>query len=213
MKKPVTMIATLLAIFAFTVLPALALEAPIVTLERIEVASIQPFFVKPRIGYKDEKDPGKEMTYGYSSTLNLAYIFNIKNPNKAPVMLDEIQFTAEFEGFEVNTALAYEDSWIPGGKTNQLRVITSNEAFPTIVSLSVGAGNVARMQEMKANAGGLVKKWFETISDFAFPIGITNGTALFKDEKGKEIRSTFTATWQKKQEAAAEEKPAEKKEK
>ena len=30
-------------------------EAPVITLERVDVASIQPFYVKPRIGYKDER--------------------------------------------------------------------------------------------------------------------------------------------------------------
>jgi len=206
MKKPATMLVTLLVLFGFAVLPAVALEAPIVTLERIEVASIQPFFVKPRIGYKSEQEPGKEETYGYSSTLNLGYIFSIKNPNKQPVMLDEIQYTAEFEGFEVNTALVYEDAWIPAGKTNQLRVVSTTEAFPTIVSLMVGAQNAARVQEMKTSAGALVKKWFDTVSDFSFPIGVTNGTALFKDEKGKEMRSTFSATWGKKEEKKEETK-------
>jgi hypothetical protein len=199
MKKPVTMFSMFLVLFGFTVLPAVALEPPVVTLERIDVASIQPFFVKPRIGYKDEKTPGKEMTYGYSSTLNLAFIFNIKNPNKEPVMLDEFQFTANFQGFDVNTALAYEDSWIPAGKTNQLRVVVTNEAFPMIVSLMVGAEHAEKIKKMKTSAGALVKKWFETVSDFAFPIGVTNGTALFKDEKGKELRSSFSATWVKKE--------------
>jgi hypothetical protein len=200
MKKPATMLVTLLVLFGFTVLPAMALEAPVVTLERIEVASIQPFFVKPRIGYKSEKEPGKEMTYGYSSTFNLAYIFDIKNPNKQPVMLDELQFTTAFDGFEVNTPMAYEDSWIPPGKTNQLRVVSTTEAYPTIVNLEVGAQNAARIQEMKTSAGALVKKWFDTVSDFSVPITVTNGTALFKDENGKEIRSTFSATWGKKEE-------------
>ncbi|MBM3300365.1 MAG: hypothetical protein FJY85_10460 [Deltaproteobacteria bacterium] len=205
MKKPVTIFSmTFLVLMAFTVLPAVALEPPVITLERVDVASIQPFFVKPRIGYKDEKDPGKEMTYGYSSTLNVAYIFDIKNPNKEALMLDELQFTANFEGFDVNTVLMYEDSWIPGGKTDQVRVIVSNEAFPMIVSLSVGAEFAEKIKEMNTNPGALVKKWFDTISDFSFPISVTNGTALFKDEKGKEIQSTFSATWHKKEEKKEE---------
>jgi hypothetical protein len=209
MKKPVTMFSMFLVLFGFTVLPAVALEPPVVTLERIDVASIQPFFVKPRIGYKDEKDPGTEMKEGYSSTLNLAFIFDIKNPNKEAVMLDEFRFTANFEGFDVNTVFAYEDSWIPGGKTNQLRVVVTNEAFPMLLSLMVGAEHAERIKEMKTSAGALVKKWFETVSDFAFPIGVTNGTALFEDETGKELRSSFSAAWVKreqKKEEGAEEK-------
>lgn len=111
-------------------------------------------------------------------------------------MLDEMTFTASFEGFEVNTALVYEDSWIPAGKTNQLRVVVTNEALPTIGSLSVGADNVARIQEMKTSAGALVKKWWDTVGDFAFPIAVSGGTALFKDAKGKEHQVTFAGKWE-----------------
>jgi len=159
------------------------------------VDSIQPFFVKPRVEYKDEKEPGKELAAG--GILNLAYILNIKNPNKAPVMLDELTFTTAFDGFDVNTAFVYERSWIPGGKANQLRVVVTNETLPTIGSLSVGTENVARMQEMKVAAGALVKKWWDTVGDFAFPITVTGGTALFKDEKGKEIQANFKGAWPK----------------
>ena len=190
MNKSLTIFAVLLALLGFTVLPALAFEAPTITLERVEVASIQPFFVKPRVGFKDEKETGKDMPVG--SILSLAYILNIKNANKEAVMLDEITFTTEFEGFEVNTALIYEDAWIPAGKTNQLRVVVTNEALPTIGSLSVGAGNVAKLQEMKTTPAAMVKKWWETIGDFPFPIAIAGGTALFKDEKGKEVQATFS---------------------
>jgi len=203
MNKAATMFTALLIGFAFAVLPAFAMEAPVIALDRVEIASIQPFYVKPRIGYKSEKEPGKEETYGYSSTLSVAYVFNIKNPNKESVMLDELQFTTAFEGFDINTVMSYEDSWIPGGKTNQLRVVVSNEAFPTIVSLMVGTEHAARIAEMKASAGALVGKWWKDISDFSFPITVTNGTAVFKDEKGKEIRATFTAAWGKKAEEPA----------
>lgn len=192
MNKSLTIFAIVLALFGFSVLPALA-EPPVITLDRVEVASIQPFFAKPRVGFKDEKETGKDLPVG--SILSLAYIFNIKNPTKAPVMLDEMTFTTEFEGFEVNTALVYDDSWIPPGKTNQLRVVVTNEALPTIGSLSVGAGNVTKLQEMKTTPAEMAKKWWETIGDFSFPIAVTAGTALFKDEKGKEIQVTFSGKW------------------
>ena len=130
--------------------------------------------------------------------LNMAYIFNIKNPNKTPVMLDELTFSTAFEGFEINTAFSYEDSWIPGGKTNQLKVVTTNETLPTITSLMVGAENAEKIQQQKTSAGALVKKWWETVGDFSFPIEVTAGTALFKDEKGKELRVTFTGKFPKK---------------
>jgi hypothetical protein len=196
MNRALTIFGFLVAVFGFAVLPAMALEAPIITLDRVEVASIQPFFAKPRVGYKNEKEPGKDLAAG--AMLNLAYILDVKNPNKTPVMLDELTFTTAFDGFDVNTAIAYEDSWIPGGKTNQLRIVVTNETLPTIGSLSVGTENVARMKEMKTSAAALAKKWWDTVGDFTFPITVNGGTALFKDEKGKEIRVTFKGAWPKK---------------
>jgi hypothetical protein len=196
MNRASMIITFLVAVFGFAVLPAMALEAPVITLDRVEVATIQPFFLKPRVGYKNEKEPGKVL--GAGAMLSLAYILDIKNPNKAPVMLDELSFTTAFDGFDVNSPIVYEDSWIPGGKTNQLRVVVTNETLPTLLSLSVGAENVAHMQKMKTTAGALVKKWWDTVGDFSFPITVTGGTGLFKDEKGKEIRATFTGAWPKK---------------
>jgi len=125
-------------------------------------------------------------------------------------MLDEMSFTTTFEGIEVNTAMVYEDSWIPGGKTNQLRVVVTNEALPTILALSVGSEAAEKLKEMKSTPGATAKKWWDTVGDFTFPIEVTGGSALFKDEKGKEVRSTFSGKWGKKAEKA--EKKEEKKE-
>ena len=196
MKKSVFIVISCLIAMSFLLAPVFALDAPVITLERVDVASIQPFFVKPRIEYKDEKDPGKELAAG--AILNLAYIFNIKNPNKEPLMLDELTFSTVFEGFEVNTAFSYEDSWIPGGKTNQLRVVVTNETRSTILSLSVGLGNVEKLKEMKVGAGAITKKWWDSVGDFSFPIEVVGGTALFKTEKDKEIRSVFVGKFEKK---------------
>jgi hypothetical protein len=209
MSKGTTIFTAFLVALAFTVMPAFAFQPPVISLERVEVASIQPFFVKPRIGYKSEKEPGKVESYGYSSTMNVAYIFNIKNPNKEPVMLDELQFTTAFDGFDISTPMVYEDSWVPGGKTNQLRVVVTTEAFPTVVSLMVGAEHADRIKEMKTSAGALVGKWFKEIPDFSFPITISNGTAVFKDGKDKEVRVAFTGKFGS---AKAPEKKEEKKE-
>ncbi len=59
MNKSLTIFAIVLALFGFSVLPALA-EPPVITLDRVEVVSIQPFFAKPRVGFKDEKETGKD---------------------------------------------------------------------------------------------------------------------------------------------------------
>lgn len=194
MKKVSVILMASLATLMFTVLPALSNDAPTVALERVEVATIQPFFLQPKIMVPSKDDPSKKEEkpggVGYSSTLNTAYIFNIKNPGKKAIMLDEIQFTVAFDGIDVNTVTLYEDSWIPAGKTNQVRVIASNEAHTTILSLSVGAENAQKLQDMKTNPGKITGKWWNEISDFSFPVTVT-GTATFHDEKGKETRVPF----------------------
>ncbi len=195
MNKALTVFSVLLVTVAFVAGSALAIQPPVITLETVEVASIQPFFVKPKVEVPDPKDPTKKIekveTFGYSSTLSTAYIFNIKNPNKEALMLDELSFTITFDGFEVNTVTVYDDMWIPGGKTNQVRVTATNEAFPLIVSLGLGVDNVKRLQERKLSGGAVVGKWWSTIGDFAFPIEIKNGSAIFVPEKGKPLTVFF----------------------
>jgi hypothetical protein len=200
MKKALLIVTVVLIASALTALPALALKPPVITLERVEVASMQPFFMTAA---KTKDKAGKDIVYKGGSILNTAYILNIKNPNKEAMMLDELSFTISFDGIDVNTVTSYEDAWIPGGKTNQLRVIATNEARPTLLSLMVGAPNVARLQELKMKPPAMVKKWWDNIPDFAFPIGLTNGTALFTDEKGKQMRVAFTATFGKAAKAPA----------
>jgi hypothetical protein len=84
--------------------------------------------------------------------------------------------------------------------------------MPTIANLMVSAPNVEKMTEMKTNAGALVSKWWKDVPDFSFPITITNGSAVFKDEKGKEVRVTFKGDWGEKTAAPAEKTEPEKKE-
>jgi hypothetical protein len=166
---------------------AAAVDPPVVTLTRVDVAAIQPFYIQ-----KIETEPGKSTNVG--SILSLAYIFAVKNPNKEPVMLDEIVFTTAFEGMEVNTAMIYDDSWIPGGKTNEIRVVVTNEAVPTVGALSVVSENVTKLQQLNVKAAEMVKKWWGAVGDFAFPISVT-GNALFKDSADKDIKVTFSGNW------------------
>jgi len=166
-------------------------KAPVVKLDRVEVNHIQPFFIAPRINYKDPQNPGTVGGYGYTSTMSLAYVFHIQNPNSFPVMLDELRFTAAFEDFEVNMPTAYEDQWIPPGKTNELRVVVVQEAQATIASLAVGGMAAERIKKMGTKQADLVKKWWDTVGDQGFPIQVKNGVAVFQTPDGKTIQSTF----------------------
>ncbi len=171
--------------------PAGTAVPPVVKLERVDVNHIQPFFVNPRIGFKDCKDPGKTMGGGYTSTLSLAYILSIHNPNNFPMMLDEMRFTVAFEDFDVNMANVYEKQWIPAGKTNELRVVVVQEAAIMIGALSVGGMAATKIKQMGTTQAAVVQKWFDTVGDFAFPIKVKEGVAVFKTPDGKGVMSNF----------------------
>jgi hypothetical protein len=193
MKKAILTPALIVLAVCFVTFPVAAFEAPVITLERVEVANIQEFFAKPRVGYKSEAEPGKDIAAG--AIMNTAYVFGIKNPAKEPVMLEEMTFSVAFDGIEVNTPMVYEQSWIPAGKTNQVRVIATNETLPTIGSLSVASEKAMKVKAMQTTAAALVKKWWDTIGDFAFPISVINGVATFKNEKGEQKKVSFSGEW------------------
>ena len=92
MSKVLKICASALVALLFAVMPALAVDPPKIELERVEVATIQPFFISPKIAVPTKDDPkkmeDKVMAAGYTATLNTAYVLKITNPNKAPIMLD-----------------------------------------------------------------------------------------------------------------------------
>jgi hypothetical protein len=171
--------------------PAATGNAPVVKLERVEVNHIQPFYIGPRIGFKDCNNPGTVGGYGYTSTLSLAYVFEIQNPTRVPVMLDEMRFTIAFDDFDVNMPTAYEKQWVPPGRTNQVRVVVVQEAQATIASLMVGGLAADRIKKMGTTQAALVQKWWETVGDFGFPIKVKAGVANFVDPAGKTMMVNF----------------------
>lgn len=157
---------------------AAAVQAPNITLERVEIAHYwSPFFL-------DAKEKR-------GSVMDLAFVFNIENPNKSNIKLEDLKFTVNFEpGFDIITVTTNENFYIPGKTTNQLRVYATFDAFTTRLSLLVTGGN--KLQELKISAEDQLKNWWDGIQDFKFKIKVTEGTATFYT--GKEtILSSFEA--------------------
>jgi hypothetical protein len=173
-------------------------KAPVVKLERVEVNHIQPFYTGARIGFKDCNNPGTVGGYGYTSTLSLAYVFEIQNAMNVPVMLDELRFTIAFDDFDVNMPTVYETQWVPPGKTNQVRVVVVQEAQATIASLMVGGLAADRIKKMGTTQGAVVQKWWETVGDFGFPIKVKGGVANFETADGKTMMANFEAVFPQK---------------
>ncbi len=164
-----------------------AVKAPVVKLERIEIANYWGFYLD---GILDKE--GKLTAGRRGAPLVLSFVYSIKNPNNFKIMLDDLKFTVAFEGFELNTLTFFDDNYIPGKTTDYLRFNGTFDYNTANLALLVTSGH--RLQEMNVKAGDLLKKWWEGISDFSFPIGV-NETASFVGPDGKTIIVPFEATF------------------
>ncbi|MBW1649242.1 MAG: hypothetical protein JRJ44_00930 [Deltaproteobacteria bacterium] len=157
-------------------------QAPVVSLDYVDVAHYWGWWyfskkVKPTMGTQGD----------YGAPLDLAFIFNIENPNPYPVKMDSIKFTIGFEDFDLNTVENKEIQWIPAEKTNQVRVHAMFDGRQSLLSLLVTGGFKLKEKGLGTGAGAALKQlgqWWETIPGFEFPIHVKQGAAVFSTEEG-----------------------------
>ncbi len=165
------------------------IKPPIVTLDSVEVAHYWGYWWF----HKKKSKPIKGKLQGHTGApLDLAFIFNITNPNPYPVELNGFKFTISFEEFELNTVNYYETMWIPAGKTNQLRVHAMFDVATAMLSLGVTGG--FKLKAKKMSLWAQLEKWWTGIQSFSFPIKVSNGTAMFTND-GQSVMSTFSAVY------------------
>jgi hypothetical protein len=167
-----------------------AFKAPVVKLERVEIANYWGYYLD---GILDKE--GKLTAGRRGAPLVLSFVYALHNPNNLKIMLDNVKFTVAFEGFELNTLTFFDNSYIPGKTTNNLRLNGTFDHNTANLSLMVTNGH--RLQEMNVKSGDLLKKWWEGISDFNFPITV-NGTATFVGPDGKNVIVPFEGTFPQK---------------
>jgi hypothetical protein len=164
------------------------MAAPVVTLDSVELAHYWGFWL---ISNKVEPTKGK-LPGNVGAPLDLAFIFNITNPNNYPVQLENLKFTVAFEEFELNTVNAYETMWVPANTTNQYRVHAMFDAATSFLSLGVTGG--FELKEKNISAWDQLETWWTGIQTFSFPIRVSNGTASFQAD-GHSAISTFEAVY------------------
>ncbi|MGA3083933.1 MAG: hypothetical protein ABSE95_03980 [Thermodesulfobacteriota bacterium] len=179
MKKNIGVLTLLIAILSLIAGPVLAAEKTLVIkLERVEVAGYWSFYLDPQ-----ERR---------GSPLILAFVYSIKNPSTVKWMLDEMKFSISFEDAEINSVTVYEDNTIPPRTTDFFRIIGSFDAF--VVSGNPNVRDSKARKEKNIPPAELVKKWWEGIGDFNFPITV-NGTATFIGPNKKSIIVPFEETF------------------
>jgi hypothetical protein len=175
MKKIIVILTLLFGLLSLTAWPVLATEkTPVIKLERVEVAGYWGF-------YMDAQERR-------GAPLILAFVYSIKNPSAVKWMLDEMTFSISFEDAEINSVTVYEDNTIPPRTTDFFRIMGSFDAF--VVSGNPNVRESKARTEKNIPPAELVKKWWEGIGDFNFPITV-NGTATFVGPGGKSIIVPF----------------------
>jgi hypothetical protein len=167
-------------------------KTPVVTLSYAEVAHYWGWWyfkntVKPTVG-----DAGN-----YGAPLDLAFVFDIENPNPYPIMLEHLKFTVAFEEFDLNTLISTETQWIPAGKTNQVRVHAMFDGRQSLLSLLVTGGFKLQEKGMGAGAGAALKQlgaWWKEAPQLSFPIHVKEGAAIFKAD-GLMTVAAFSGTF------------------
>ena len=176
-------------------------EAPVVTLDSMEVAHAFGYWY-----FSNKVTPTKGKPDNVGAPLELAFIFNIDNPNAYPVKMESLKFSIAFEEFDLNTVESTEIMWIPPGKSrncifsswkptgmsNQMRVRAHFDVRQSLLSLLVTGG--FKLKEKGTNAWAQLEAWWTGIPEYSVPIQVKDGAAIFKADGLSKVVS-FNATF------------------
>ncbi len=165
---------------------------PVVTLSHVEVAHYWGWWY-----YSKGVEPTKGTAGDYGAPLDLAFVFEVSNPNEYPVAMENLKFTVAFEEFDLNTVGSNDTQWIPPGKTNQVRVHAMFDGRQSLLSLLVTGGFKLEEKGMGTGAGAALKQlevWWTGIPAFDFPVHVKEGSAVFSADGVTKVAS-FSSTF------------------
>ncbi len=162
-------------------------KAPVVTLDSMEVAHAFGYWY-----FSNKVKPTKGKPDNVGAPLNLAFTFNIENPNEFPVMMERLQFDIAFEDFVLNTVSTTATQWIPAGKTNQVKVHAHFDVRQSLLSLLVTGG--FKLKEKNTNVWAQLEAWWTGIPDYSVPVKVQAGSAIIKADGLVKVVS-FNATF------------------
>lgn len=148
-------------------------KAPVVTLDSMEVAHAFGFWY-----FSKKVTPTKGKPDNVGAPLDLAFTFNIENPNEFPVLMERLQFDIAFEDFVLNTVSTTATQWIPAGQTNQVRVHAHFDVRQSLLSLLVTGG--FKLKEKNTNVWAQLEAWWTGIPEYSVPIYVQGGSAIMK---------------------------------
>ncbi|BBO90778.1 LEA type 2 family protein [Desulfosarcina ovata] len=162
-------------------------KAPVITLDNMEVAHAFGYWY-----FSNKVEPTKGKPDNVGAPLDLAFTFNLENPNPFPVQLENLKFSVLFEDFELNTVSTNATQWIPPGATNQVLVHAHFDVRQSLLSLLVTGG--FKLKEKGTNAWAALEKWWTGIPNYEIPVTVSSGAAVFKAGDMVKV-ATFEATF------------------
>jgi len=146
---------------------------PLIGLDRVEVSYYTGFYY-----FSKEVTPTRGNADDYGAPLLLSFIYKIHNPNPYPVMLDGFAFSILFEEFKINHIISRDAMWIPAGRTNMFRVPAMFDTRQTLLALILP--EAMKLKKKNLSPWDLLEKWWTGAPDFAYPIRVTEGAAVFR---------------------------------
>lgn len=162
-------------------------QAPVITLDSMEVAHAFGYWY-----FSKKVAPTKGNPDNVGAPLELKFLFNIENPNKFPIKLEDFKFTIAFEEFDLNTVNSSAAQWIPPGKTNQIMVPAHFDVRQSLLSLLVTGG--FQLKAKGTNAWAQLEAWWTGIPQYTVPVHVKGGSAVFKADSVVKV-ATFNATF------------------
>ena len=159
------------------------------------VISLESFMVPQYDGYwyfSKKSEPTKGDKGDRGAPLPMSFLLNIKNPNSNPILLEGFQFTVGFEGFDLVTVNNDDSYWIPGGKTDQVRVNTLITVRSGLLSLLVTGGY--KLKEKGWSPWQALERWWKGVPEYSIPVTVHEGSFTFNCD-GKIKILPFEATF------------------
>ena len=149
-------------------------KAPVITLESFEVPQYDGYWY-----YGGKTKPTKGKAGDHGAPLPMSFLFNVKNPNPYPILLDGFKFTVAFdEVFDLVTVNNMDSYWIPAGKTTHVRATTLITVRSGLLALLVTGGY--KLKDRGWSAWQALEKWWDGASGYAIPITVHEGAFTFK---------------------------------
>lgn len=147
-------------------------KTPVITLESFMVPQYDGYWYYSK---KIKALKGKPGDRG--APLPMTFLFNIKNPNPYPVLLEGYKFTVNFDGFDLVTVNNDDSYWIPAGKTSQVRATTMITVRSALLSLLVGGG--FKLKAAKMNVWQALEKWWTGVPVYSVPVTVHESSFTF----------------------------------